>query len=685
MRGEYLGLCCTLVCELIVVFFCTHGCSFCMYGCVALSCAFPVRCVRFSKYFFLFHFFLGEQSGAEAVQRPPQTRAAKTSTSYTHCVPEQDSFLPLASAKQAQMAKARLELQKLFRRAQESVESYDDHWSEMLSLENDEADRLEEKKKGKQASKQPIYTNRLDRLGENLKKEVRKVNVVKDELTAWIKKNPRSDSDTREEAEEWIKKIVDMIHGFHRSFRETKSRKIANEDVTGEADKVGCTQQSMDAWLERSIASFATQRDSVESEAQDLEAKAKGKREKKQIKDREAVRTGYIDFHRENLEIVLRMLRVERLSPEEVHELTDMVREALTRQGRTPDEGYEEEEMRYEDLLTDYDPCDLEQLESKRKAAQREAEKRRDRGGAGGGGDDDDSKASERKQHAKARDTEVKFVPAQKAAPAAAATAPTAAAAAAVEPRKVPATALPPPTAVPSPAAGNGNASAAATAAAGGGKGATNRKKEPLKKSTKHPCVHQTGHCAAGDGCQFALYDATVCAMQLRFGACRGSKDGRCIWDHPRNPRPSPAGSGSGGAAVGGAGAPLSGNGGGAAAAAASSQPKGNNVWGNSSRVLAAIGADSAAEKAKVPATAAAGGAAGAREEAKRRKQAEAEEKERVKERAREAREAEEAAACKEREERARKVQQQQQQQQELLLEQQRQQEQQQQQQQQLL
>ena len=117
------------------------------------------------------------------------------------------------------MAKARLELQKLFRRAQESVESYDDHWSEMLSLENDEADRLEEKKKGKQASKQPIYTNRLDRLGENLKKEVRKVNVVKDELTAWIKKNPRSDSDTREEAEEWIKKIVDMIHGFHRSFR----------------------------------------------------------------------------------------------------------------------------------------------------------------------------------------------------------------------------------------------------------------------------------------------------------------------------------------------------------------------------------------------------------------------------------------------------------------------------------
>ena len=97
--------------------------------------------------------------------------------------------------------------------------------------------------------------------------------------------------------------------------RETKSRKIANEDVTGEADKVGCTQQSMDAWLESSIASFATQRDSVESEAQDLEAKAKGKREKKQIKDREAVRTGYIDFHRENLEIVLRMLRVERLSP----------------------------------------------------------------------------------------------------------------------------------------------------------------------------------------------------------------------------------------------------------------------------------------------------------------------------------------------------------------------------------
>ena len=369
-----------------------------------------------------------------------------------------------------------------------------------------------------------------------------------------------------------------------------------------------------------------------------------------------------------------------------------MVREALTRQGRTPDEGYEEEEMRYEDLLNDYDPCDLEQLESKRKAAQRDAEKRRDRGSGGG---DDDSKASERKQHAKARDTEVKFVPAQKAAPAAAAAAaapPTAAAAAAVEPRKVPATALPPPP-MPSPAAANGSASAAAAAAAaaaGGGKGATTRKKEPLKKSTKHPCVYQTGHCAAGDGCQYALYDATVCAMQLRFGACRGSKDGRCIWDHPRNPRPSPAGSGGGGVAVGGASAPLGGGGGGAAAAA--SQQKGNNnVWGNSSRVLAAIGADAAAEKAKAPAAAAAAAAAGAREDAKRRRQAEAEGKEREKEKAREAREAEEAAACKEREERARRVQQQQQQQQqqeqeeELLLEQQRQQQQQQQQEQQRL
>ena len=119
------------------------------------------------------------------------------------------------------MAKARsaLVLEKIFRRAIETREAFDEQWAEMEGLEGDGTERIEERRKGKLPTRVPLYANRLDKLEDSLKREVRKMNTLKDELTKWLQENPRSDSDRRERAEEWIKVIVDKIHGFHRNFR----------------------------------------------------------------------------------------------------------------------------------------------------------------------------------------------------------------------------------------------------------------------------------------------------------------------------------------------------------------------------------------------------------------------------------------------------------------------------------
>ena len=227
-----------------------------------------------------------------------------------------------------------------------------------------------------------------------------------------------------------------------------------------------------------------------------------------------------------------------------------MVRDVLSRQGLLT-EGLDEEEEQYEMLTGETDLAEIEALESEAalrakerkkedRAAELQRQKEEQRGAAAL--QPEEKRANRVRTIAPSQEQQVK------------------------QPRET------------RQAAAKGANHATSTTPANG----KQEKKEPMR----HPCVHQNGHCQAGDACQYAMFEASVCVMQLRFGTCRGSKDGRCIWDHPRNPKPLPL--------------PGSGLGSNIIAASAISTSTGN-VWGNSKVVMAAIGADTAKPTEEAP------------------------------------------------------------------------------------
>lgn len=223
------------------------------------------------------------------------------------------------------------EMERCFKKIVEGVETFEDIWDKLHSATN---------------------TNQKDKYESDLKKEIKKLQRLRDQIKTWAASNEIKDKD---QLLQYRRLIEQQMEKFKIVERETKTKAYSKEGL-GLAAKVDPAQKEREetqSWLQSMISELNCKVDISEG---DIEALQGGSRKKK-IDPNKAARISELEniiknhsFHIQNLECLLRMLDNETVECQKVKLLKDDLEYYME---SCEDDDYEHNEFLYTDMGLD--------------------------------------------------------------------------------------------------------------------------------------------------------------------------------------------------------------------------------------------------------------------------------------------------------------------------------------------
>ncbi|GFR30098.1 CCR4-NOT transcription complex subunit 3 [Trichonephila clavata] len=220
------------------------------------------------------------------------------------------------------------EIERCLKKVSEGVETFEDIWQKVYNATN---------------------TNQKEKYEADLKKEIKKLQRLRDQIKTWMASSEIKDKRILLENR---KLIETQMERFKVVERETKTKAYSKEGL-GAAQKLDPAQKEKDEitnWLATSIEGLNIQLDQFESEIESLSITLKKKKNDKDKLDRTEELKGWLEKHRyhiKQLETLMRMLDNGTVDANQIKKIKDDV-DYYIESSQDPD--FEENEFIYEDL-----------------------------------------------------------------------------------------------------------------------------------------------------------------------------------------------------------------------------------------------------------------------------------------------------------------------------------------------
>ncbi|XP_066250250.1 CCR4-NOT transcription complex subunit 3 [Euwallacea similis] len=220
------------------------------------------------------------------------------------------------------------EIERCLKKVTEGVETFEDIWQKVHNATN---------------------SNQKEKYEADLKKEIKKLQRLRDQIKSWIASAEIKDKSILMENR---KLIETQMERFKVVERETKTKAYSKEGL-GAAQKLDPAQkekEEMQHWLSTSIDELSIQTDSFESEIEQLLSKGKKKldKDKQERMDELKSRLERHRFHIQKLEALLRMLVNESVEVKQIKPIKDNV-DYYIESWKDPD--FEDNEFIYDDII----------------------------------------------------------------------------------------------------------------------------------------------------------------------------------------------------------------------------------------------------------------------------------------------------------------------------------------------
>ncbi|XP_067621136.1 CCR4-NOT transcription complex subunit 3 isoform X2 [Eurosta solidaginis] len=220
------------------------------------------------------------------------------------------------------------EIDRCLKKVAEGVETFEDIWKKVHNATN---------------------SNQKEKYEADLKKEIKKLQRLRDQIKSWIASGEIKD---KSQLLENRRLIETQMERFKIVERETKTKAYSKEGL-GAAQKMDPAQRIKDEtrnWLTSSISSLQLQIDQYESEIESLLAAKKKRldRDKQDRMDEFRVKLDRNKFHVMKLETLLRLLDNDGVEAEQVNKIKDDVEYYIE---SSQEANFEENEFLYDDII----------------------------------------------------------------------------------------------------------------------------------------------------------------------------------------------------------------------------------------------------------------------------------------------------------------------------------------------
>ncbi|XP_020092190.1 general negative regulator of transcription subunit 3-like isoform X2 [Ananas comosus] len=224
------------------------------------------------------------------------------------------------------------EIDRVLKKVQEGVEVFDSIWNKVYDTEN---------------------ANQKEKFEADLKKEIKKLQRYRDQIKTWIQSSEIKDKKALMDARKLIEREMER---FKVCEKETKTKAFSKEGL-GQQPKTDPKEKAKSEtrdWLNNVVGDLESQIDNFEAEVEGLSFK-KGKTRPPRLVHLETSITRH-KAHIKKLELILRLLENDELSPDQVNDIKDFLEDYVERN----QEDFEE----FSDVDELYSSLPLEKVEA---------------------------------------------------------------------------------------------------------------------------------------------------------------------------------------------------------------------------------------------------------------------------------------------------------------------------------
>ncbi|KAK9079207.1 hypothetical protein SSX86_000877 [Deinandra increscens subsp. villosa] len=224
--------------------------------------------------------------------------------------------------------KLQIEIDRVLKKVQEGVDVFDSIWNKVYDTDN---------------------ANQKEKFEADLKKEIKKLQRYRDQIKTWIQSSEIKDKKALMDARKLIEKEMER---FKICEKETKTKAFSKEGLglQPKTDPKEKAKSETRDWLNNTVSELESQIDSFEAELEGLSVK-KGKTRPPRLTHLESSITRH-KAHIMKLELILRLLDNDELSPEQVNDVKDFLDDYVERNQEDFDE-FEDVDMLYINLPLD--------------------------------------------------------------------------------------------------------------------------------------------------------------------------------------------------------------------------------------------------------------------------------------------------------------------------------------------
>ncbi|KAB2048572.1 hypothetical protein ES319_A13G121300v1 [Gossypium barbadense] len=231
------------------------------------------------------------------------------------------------------------EIDRVLKKVQEGVDVFDSIWNKVYDTDN---------------------ANQKEKFEADLKKEIKKLQRYRDQIKTWIQSSEIKDKKISASYEQALvdarKQIEREMERFKICEKETKTKAFSKEGL-GQQPKTDPKEKAKSEtrdWLNNVVGELESQIDSFEAEIEGLSVK-KGKMRPPRLTHLETSITRH-KAHIMKLELILRLLDNDELSPEQVNDVKDFLDDYVERNQEDFDE--------FDDVDELYSSLPLDKVES---------------------------------------------------------------------------------------------------------------------------------------------------------------------------------------------------------------------------------------------------------------------------------------------------------------------------------
>ncbi|CAH1420127.1 unnamed protein product [Lactuca virosa] len=220
------------------------------------------------------------------------------------------------------------EIDRVLKKVQEGVDIFDSIWNKVYDTDN---------------------ANQKEKFEADLKKEIKKLQRHRDQIKTWIQFTEIKDKKALMDARKLIEKEMER---FKICEKETKTKAFSKEGL-GQQPKTDPKEKAKSEtrdWLNNTVSELESQIDSFEAEMEGLAVK-KGKARPPRLTHLESSINRH-KAHIMKLELILRLLDNDELSPEQVNDVKDFLDDYVERNQEAFDD-FDDVDMLYNTLPLD--------------------------------------------------------------------------------------------------------------------------------------------------------------------------------------------------------------------------------------------------------------------------------------------------------------------------------------------